>query len=459
MITFQLAGRYFETRARRGASEVLRALGALTVREARVLRDGVEHMVPAAGVRAAETIVVLPGERLPVDGTVLEGESTVDTSAMTGESVPRETGPGDHVLGGTVNLVGRLEIRADAVGAHTRLAQMAALAEDAQRRKARIQRTVDRVSAVFVPAVIALAAVVAAARLTSDGETTARTVGAQVGVDEVIFDVLPHEKAHVVERLQADGHRVAMVGDGINDAAALATADLGIAVVRGTDIAIKSADVVLVRDDLRAVADAIQLARQTLRTIRGNLWWAFGYNVAALPIAAIGLLNPLIAAAAMSFSSTFVVSNSQRRRNFTTSPPRRPRQTSAVSIAADASDQKARCVDERGGPSSSRSRCRWDALGRPRTARRRRPRTPAHPRQRAQTALSCLAAQEPVPGRIRTGRDPDKAAARGRRAPAAVHHHLHRSLITDHPCGEGGRPSPPIRASAVRRGCPGRRSV
>jgi Cu+-exporting ATPase len=152
--------------------------------------------------------------------------------------------------------------------------------------------------------------------LTGDALPVARAVGADIGVDEVIAEVLPADKATTVQRLQDDGRRVAMVGDGINDSAALATADLGLAMVTGSDIALRSADIILVRDDLRVVVDAVRLSRRTLRTIHGNLIWAFGYNVAALPLAALGFLNPLIAAAAMALSSTLVISHSLRLRSF-----------------------------------------------------------------------------------------------------------------------------------------------
>jgi P-type Cu+ transporter len=152
--------------------------------------------------------------------------------------------------------------------------------------------------------------------LTGDNEATARAVAAEIGVSEVIAQVLPADKAAVIERLQAQGRTVAMVGDGVNDAPALARADLGLAVAGGTDVAIGAADVILMRLDLRVVPCAVGLARATLRTIRGNLVWAFGYNLAALPIAAFGLLNPLIAAGAMALSSLFVVSNSMRLRRF-----------------------------------------------------------------------------------------------------------------------------------------------
>ncbi len=152
--------------------------------------------------------------------------------------------------------------------------------------------------------------------LTGDNKATAQAVGAQVGIGEVIAEVLPHDKAAVIEALQAQGRSVAMVGDGVNDAPALARADLGLAVVSGTDVALGAADLILMRNDLTVVPSAIKLARSTLRTIRGNLGWAFSYNIAALPLAAFGLLNPLIAGGAMTLSSLFVVSNSLRLRRF-----------------------------------------------------------------------------------------------------------------------------------------------
>ncbi|MDW3216222.1 MAG: heavy metal translocating P-type ATPase [Ilumatobacteraceae bacterium] len=517
VVAFILAGRYFEASAKRRAGDALRALLDLGAKDVALLADdGTERRVPIDALRVGDRFVVRPGEKIATDGRVIDGHAAVDRSLVTGESVPVEVGPGDDVIGATVNADGRLVIEAIRVGTETQLAQMAQLVEAAQSGKAPVQRLADRVAAVFVPVVIALAIATligwlvvtgdtersfsaavavliiacpcalglatptallvgtgrgaqlgivirgpeilentrridtivldktgtvttgamalgdvrpaegvdaaelltiagsieagsehpiaraitdAATRtaelravdsfsneagsgvrgtidgveyrvgrptaevrvdagetvvelrrgtdvlghlavadsikptsveairrlraldlepvlLTGDNEVTARSVAEAVGIDVVHAGVMPSDKVDVVSELQRAGKNVAMVGDGVNDAAALAQADLGIAMGSGTDAAIEASDLTLIRNDLMSAADAIRLSRRTLGTIKGNLFWAFAYNVLAIPLAMSGRLSPAIAGAAMAFSSVFVVSNSLRLKRF-----------------------------------------------------------------------------------------------------------------------------------------------
>jgi heavy metal translocating P-type ATPase len=529
--TLILLGRYFEARAKGRASNAITKLLELGAKEATVIRDGSAQLVPIDELTIGDIVQVLPGEKIPSDGTISNGATSIDESMLTGESRPVDKTVGDAVFGATINQQGRIEVEITALGPNTALAQIVRIVEEAQTSKAPVQRLADRVSGIFVPAVIGIAALtfigwlvvsgdiaealrpavavliiacpcalglatptaimvgsgrgaelgvlfknaevferaheidiavfdktgtltrgamtladldtgeaedrfllligsveaasehpigkavalgaeerditlvtpehfaalpglgvsgrvdgidvtvgkpklladrglqipdrysaamermesagytaflagwdgevrgalavadtvretsseavrslrdldIGVSMLTGDNRRTAETIALGIGIESVFAEVLPAEKAEEITRLQSSGHSVAFIGDGVNDAPALVAADLGMAVGSGTDVAIEAGDVVLMSGDPTLAVTALGLARRTFSTIRQNLFWAFGYNIAAIPLAVLGVLNPMVAAAAMAFSSVSVVANSLRLRRF-----------------------------------------------------------------------------------------------------------------------------------------------
>ena len=283
LVTFVLFGHWMEMRSRRGTNDALRALFDLVPPQATVIRDGEELTIPSSVVRLDDTVLLRPGDKVPVDGEVVEGETSIDEALVTGESVPVTKRPGDEVLAGSINRSGSVRFRATAVGSDTTLAQIVDLVQQAQNSKAPGQRLADR-AAEYLECVFA--------------------------------EVLPADKTHYVEQLQREGKRVAMVGDGVNDAPALAQADIGIAIGAGTDVAIETAKVVLMKSDPLGVTRAVVLSKATVRKMKQNLVWATVYNVLAIPVAAGVLfpsygimLRPEWSALLMSVSSIIVAVN------------------------------------------------------------------------------------------------------------------------------------------------------
>jgi len=339
-----LLGQVLELRAREQTGGAIRALLNLAPKTARRLRDGGDDEETRVDqVAVGDRLRVRPGDGIPVDGAVLDGKSAVDESMVTGESMPSPKEAGGKLIGGTVNGTGSLVMRADRVGSDTMLARIVAMVAEAQRSRAPIQRLADTVAGWFVPAVLAVAllafiawsvwgpapslsyALIAAVSVViiacpcALGLATPMSIG--VGVGDVHADVLPDDKHRIVAGLKAAGKVVAMAGDGVNDAPALAEADVGIAMGTGTEVAIQSAGITLVRGDLAGIARAQALSRMTMRNIRQNLVFAFAYNVIGIPLAAgvlyplFGiLLSPVVAALAMSLSSVSVIANALRLR-------------------------------------------------------------------------------------------------------------------------------------------------
>ena len=326
--TFLLAGRVYEARARRNAGDAMRELAAAGAQEAWLLDgDGTERRVPVAELASEHPVAAAIAGVGRADAGPLP--QAAGFAAMPGLGA-RGCVDGHEVAVGREDLLGHLGMTVPAA-----VADQCRRWEQADRTPVLAGWDGQVRGAVAVADALkpSAAAAVAGLRrlglrtilLTGDSQATAQTVAAEAGIDEVIAGALPDHKAAMITGLQAEGHRVAMVGDGVNDGPALATADLGLALGTGTDVAITAADMIVLRNDLGAVPDAIALARGTLATIRGNLAWAFGYNIAAIPLAAAGFLNPLIAGAAMAASSAFVVANSARLRKFgAPAPARRP---------------------------------------------------------------------------------------------------------------------------------------